>query len=96
MNADALDIKLKESNLETFLTVCFYYLDEIYQPIQHLVARPSTKPEFTDIEVITLNVVGQMFTDSQKAWHRFVKKNYLSLFPKLISRSRYHRRSKNL
>ena len=96
MNEDVLDIKLKESNLETFLTICFYYLDEIYQPIQHLVARPGTKPEFTDIEVITLNVVGQMFTDSEKAWHRFVKKNYLSLFPKLISRSRYHRRSKNL
>ncbi len=37
-----------------------------------------------------------MFTDSEKAWHRFVKKNYLPLFPELISCSRYHRRSKNL
>jgi len=91
-----LEIKLKDSDLETFLTVCFYYLDEIYQPIKHLVSRRGPIPEFSDIEIITLNVVGQMFTDSEKAWHRYVRKNYLHLFPKLISRCRYHRRSKNL
>lgn len=96
MSENKLKINLKESDLETLLTVCFYYLDEIYQPIKFLIARPGTKPAFTDIEVITLNVVGQMFTDSEKAWHRFIQKNYLGLFPKLISRSRYHRRSKNL
>lgn len=96
MEKNTLEINLKESNLETFFTVCFYYLDEIYQPIKYLVSRPGTKPNFTDIEVITLNVVGQMISDSEKAWHRFVRKNYLHLFPQLISRSRYHRRSKNL
>lgn len=96
MLENRLKINLKESDLETLLTVCFYYLDEIYQPIKFLVNRPGTKPAFTDIEVITLNVVGQMFTDSEKSWHRFIKKNFLVLFPKLISRSRYHRRSKNL
>jgi hypothetical protein len=93
---ESLKINLKESDLDTFLTVSFYYLDEIYQPIKYLTQRPGPKPSFSDIEVITLNVVGQMFTDSEKAWHRFVKKNYLSLFPRLISLSRYHRRSKDL
>lgn len=93
---EKLEINLKDADLETFLTVCFFYLDEIYQPIKFLVSRSGPKSEFSDIEVITLNVVGQLFTDSEKGWHRFVKKNYLHLFPKLISRSRYHRRSKNL
>lgn len=96
MEKNALEINLKESDLETFFTVCFYYLDEIYQPIKFLVQRPGPIPSFADIEVITLNVIGQMITDSEKAWHRFVRKNYLHLFPQLISRSRYHRRSKNL
>ena len=96
MKEKTLEINLKESDLETLLTVCFYYLDEIYQPIKHLVSRPGPRPTFSDIEVITLNVVGQMVTDSEKGWHRFVKKNFLPLFPKLISRSRYHRRSKDL
>jgi len=96
MREKTLEINLTESDLETFLTVCFYYLDEIYQPIKHIVSRPGPTPTFSDIEIITLNVVGQMFTDSEKAWHRFIKKNFLPLFPKLISRSRYHRRSKDL
>jgi hypothetical protein len=91
-----LEIKLKEADLDTFLTVSFYYLDEIYQRVKHLVKRPGPAPLFSDIEVITLNVVGQMFNDSEKAWHRFIRKNYKYLFPCLISRSRYHRRSKNL
>lgn len=96
MEKNKLEIKLKDANLETFITVCFYYLDEIYQPIQHLLKRPGPEPAFTDIEILTLNIVGQMFTDSEKAWHNFVRKNFLQLFPKLISRSRYHRRSKDL
>lgn len=96
MKEKTLKLNLKESDLETFLTVCFYCLDEIYHPVKHLVSRPGPSPAFSDIEIITLNIVGQMFTGSEKAWHRFVKKNFLPLFPKLISRSRYHRRSKNL
>jgi len=96
MKKNALEIKLKEADMETLILVCFFFVDEIYQQIQHLVVRSGPKPEFSDSEVITLKLVEQMVTDSEKAWHRFVQKNYLSLFPKLISRSRYHRRSKDL
>jgi len=45
MSENMLKINLKESDLETLLTVCFYYLDEIYQPIKFLVARP----EYNDV-----------------------------------------------
>jgi hypothetical protein len=34
--------------------------------------------------------------DSELSFHRVVKKDYLNLFPDLISRSRYHRRRKDL
>ena len=37
-----------------------------------------------------------MMSDSETAFYKFVKRNYKPLFPKLIERSRYHRRSKSL
>jgi hypothetical protein len=90
-------IKLKESALATIFLVCYYYVDELYGQVAHLVARPGTKPTFTDAEVITLQLVGQMCDfDSEKAWHGYVRRNHLDLFPALISLSRYHRRSKDL
>lgn len=90
-------ISLKSSDLETVFLTIFFYVDEIYKEISHFVARPGTKPRFTDSEVISLLLMAQLCNfDSERAWHRFVKKNYHSLFPALISLSRYHRRSKDL
>jgi hypothetical protein len=88
--------KLKDLNLSDFLTVSFFVVDEVYRQIKHLASRPGPVPVFADSEVICLNLVGQMVCDSEKAWHKMVKKNYLSLFPKLLERSRYHRRCKDL
>ncbi|MCB0535547.1 MAG: IS982 family transposase [Saprospiraceae bacterium] len=96
MKENKLEIKLKDSDFETLLITCFFYVDEIYKLLEHLTKRPGTKPSFSDSEVITLKLTEQMFTDSEKAWHGFIRKNYRSLFPKLVSLSRYHRRSKSL
>lgn len=50
-------------------------------------------PQFTDAEVLTIEIVGQLAKkDSQSAWYRYVRKNYLCLFPQLCSRTRYVRR----
>jgi Transposase DDE domain len=87
---------LKELDLSDFLTVSFFIIDEIYKQVQHLVIRSGPTATFSDSEVICLNLVGQMVCDSEKAWHKMVKKNYISLFPKLLERSRYHRRCKDL
>ena len=96
MKEDSLKVNVKEDKLEDFFLIVYFYVDEIYQQLQHWVRRPGPKPDFSDSEVIALNLIGQMVSDSENAWHRFVRKNYLHLFPDLTSRSRYHRRCKNL
>lgn len=88
--------KLKDLDLGDFLTVSFFIVDEIYQNVKHLIDRSGPTPYFSDSEVICLNLVGQMVTDSENSWFKMVKKNYLKLFPKLLERSRYHRRCKDL
>lgn len=92
----ALKDKLKDSDLGTFLTVSFYIIDEIYKELSHFVNRSGPPPTFSDSEVICLNLVGQMVNDSENGWYKMVKKNYIKLFPKLLERSRYHRRCKDL
>ena len=92
---------LKNTNLEDFLTYSFCIIDDIFQTIKHFVERPGPACKFYDSEVICLNLIGQMVTDSENSWHVFVQKNYLKMFPNLIERSgtppgRYHRRCKDL
>lgn len=87
---------LKELDLSDFLTVSFFVIDEIYNQVKYLVRRSGPNATFSDSEVICLNLVGHMVCDSEKAWYKMVKKNYLPLFPKLLERSRYHRRCKDL
>ena len=55
------------------------------------------EPGFTDAEVITIALVGELNgEDSQKAWHGKVKKNWGHLFPLLCDRTRYGRRLRRL
>ncbi|MBB6002614.1 hypothetical protein [Arcicella rosea] len=86
----------EDLDLGNFLTLTFYLVDELYQTLQYLVTRSGPTPFFSDSEVICLNLVGQMVFDSEKAWHGYVKKNYKHLFPRLLKRSRYHRKCKDL
>jgi hypothetical protein len=54
-------------------------------------------PKFTDAEVITLHLVGEILSfDSHNAWYHFVKNNWLYLFPHLPDRTRLGRRLKFL
>nr|WP_272505151.1 IS982 family transposase [Salinibacter ruber] len=51
----------------------------------------------SDAEIITLSVMQEgRSNDSELSFHRVVEKDYQHLFPGLISRSRYHRRRKDL
>ncbi len=95
INLDDKDT-LKNLNLEDFLTVVYYMVDNLYNAIASYSNRPGIKPIFSDSEVLTLNLVGQMFGDSENGWYKYVKKNYIHLFPHLVERSRYHKRCKNL
>ena len=93
---ESLKLTLEEANLDDVLTVIFYHVDEFYNQVSHLVDRSGPKPTFSDSEIIALTLVNQMVNDSETAWYQFVKRNYKPLFPHLIERSRYHRRSKSL
>ena len=58
---------------------------------------PNANPVFTDAEVIAIALVGELKSyNSERAWWRFVKKNYLALFPDLCDRTRYGRRLRKL
>ena len=72
---EKLEIKLKESNLETLWVVIYYYVDELYQQVKHLVKRPGSRPKLSDSEVLTICIVGQMMSNSESAWYRYVRKS---------------------
>ena len=53
----------------------------------------ANNPKFTDAEVITIAIVGQLSQqDSQRAWYRYVKKNYIHFFPAICCREQFGRR----
>lgn len=53
----------------------------------------NNNPQFTDSEIMTIALVGHLAQqDSQNAWHNYVRKNFLYLFPNLCTRTCYLRR----
>ena len=90
-----------ELSLETFFIIVFCIVDELYRllvgPQSNLRTSNNNNPVFTDVEVITIALVGELKGEnSERAWWRFVSKNYGHLFPHLCSRTRYGRRLKRL
>lgn len=88
-----------DMSVETFLTVLYCVLDELYQTHAPtlLAGKVGTKPEFSDSEVLTL-MVAQHWCGFQKeaTFLRFIQNNYLHLFPRLLDQSQFNRRARNL
>ena len=86
--------------LEGFFLISCIFIDELYQTYapEHIQYRKNyQKALLSDYEIITLSLCGELLgIDSEKAWNSFVKKNYSHLFPRLCSRSRFHRLRKAL
>lgn len=84
---------------EMFLIV-FCLIDDLYQELvpETVRYRPGhERMTFHDSEVITLSVMQEALSnDSELSFHRLIAKNYRHLFPRLLERSRYHRRRKAL
>ena len=86
-----------DMQLEDLFTVVYCWVDDSYRL---LFGEPATlrqsnnaSPEFTDAEVLTLALVGELQgEDSQRGWHRKVKKSWGHLFPRFCDRTRYGRR----
>jgi hypothetical protein len=85
--------------METFLTALYTYVDDWYQTegTSLLAGKFGRKPEFSDSEVLTL-VLAQHWCGfaKERDWLRFVRHNYLALFPRLLSQSEFNRRARNL
>ena len=88
-----------DMSVETFLTVLYCVVDELYQSHAptYLVGKVGCKPEFSDSEVLTL-MIAQHWCGFQKeaTFLRFIKNNYLALFPRLLDQSQFNRRARNL
>ena len=82
-------------SLEDMFLLLFCTTDELYQevvPERIRLRSQHRRIAFSDAEVLTLSVMQEALSnDSERSFHRFVVKNYLHLFPQLVSRDRYHR-----
>jgi hypothetical protein len=88
-------------SLEDLFCTVYCVIDDYYTLLigeqANLRRSPNNTPQFTDAEVITLALVGELNSyNSERAWWRFVSKNYRYLFPHLCDRTRYGRRLRKL
>ncbi len=86
-------------DMETLLIVIFVIVDDWYQ--QHGVKLRSEKrgckATFSDSELITLILCMDIIPfPSERQFYRFIRANYLDLFPQLIGRTQFNRRARCL
>src|SRR5258708_17885853 len=81
------------------LTTIYVLVDDWYQAEGQalLAGKRGAKPEFNDSEMLTL-MVAQDFIPypGETQFVRFMRANYLALFPKLLDQSQFNRRSRAL
>ncbi len=100
--ADAATLPLETLflSLDDLLLHVFVLVDDLYDQIapDALRRRPGVhRLKMSDSEILTLSLVQEALSiDCEDSFHRSVGKDYLHLFPKLVSRERYHRRRKAL
>jgi hypothetical protein len=88
-------------SLEELFCMTYCVIDDYYTLLigeqANLRQSPNGNPTFTDAEVISIALVGELKGEnSERAWWRFMNKNYRYLFPHLCSRTRYGRRLRKL
>lgn len=87
-------------SLEDMFLLLYCLLDDLYE--EHAPPAIRLRPQhqrirFSDAEVLTLSLMQEALSnDSERSFHRFVRRNFLHLFPQLVTRDRYHRRRKAL
>ena len=87
-------------SLDDMFLLLYCTIDDLYREIvPNSIRRRSQhrRIAFSDSEVLTLSLMQEALSnDSERSFHRFVQKNYRHLFPRLLSRDRYHRMQKYL
>mgnify|MGYP006449806211 FL=1 len=94
------DLSESTPNTEELFLILYCIIDDLYPkvaPDRVRFRNGAGRMRMTDAEIITLSVMQEgQSNDSELSFHRVLQKDYLHLFPDLISRSRYHRRRKDL
>ncbi len=84
------------ASLEDLFLIVFCLIDDLYHELVPDTVRHRSQHErieMSDAEVITLSIMQEALSmDSEESFLRFVRKNYLHLFPALLARDRYNRR----
>ena len=84
---------------EDLATVVFVWVDDGYQGhgVRWLQSKVGAKPVFSDSEVMTLLLWMDFLPfPGETLCLAFLRANYLSLFPWLLSQSQFHRRARSL
>lgn len=94
-------LKFQDNNTTTIQTfedlilIVYVMIDDLYKqfvPASVSHRRNILDAKLSDPEIITISICGELAgIDSENAWYSFVKRNYLHLFPKLCSRTRFNR-----
>jgi hypothetical protein len=84
---------------DAFLTALYTHVDDWYQAHAPalLAGKVGDHPEFADSEVLTLCLAQHWLGfRSERKFLRYVRQNYLALFPRLLDPSEFNRRARNL
>lgn len=85
--------------LDTFLTVLYVLVDDLYQMccLALLGPKPGPEPELSDSEVLTLTLAQHLLSfDAERAFLGFASGNLRHLFPRLLDQSQFNRRVRAL
>ena len=85
-------------DLDTFPVALYAIVDDLYQRhYAHLKpSRPGRRSEMSDSEVLTLTIRAQWRGKSERKFLRMVGEHWRSYFPRILSRSAFNRRSRDL
>ena len=85
--------------LITFFTIIYTMIDDYCKQIlpKYMIGKPGPYPELADSELICLSLSQDLLGfSSQRQFLRFIKNNFIDLFPNLVNQSVYNRRLRKL
>jgi len=85
--------------VDAFLTALYTIVDDWYQAYAPalLAGKAGDHPEFADSEVLTLALAQHWLGyQHERRFLRFIRRNYLPLFPRLLDQSQFNRRARSL
>jgi hypothetical protein len=85
--------------VDAFLTALYTHVDDWYQAHgpRLLAGKAGDHPTMADSEVLTLMMAQHWLGHaSEREFLRYIRQNYLALFPRLLNQSEFNRRSRSL